>query len=99
MKLRFLGTGTSHGVPVVACTCRVCASTDPRDNRHRSSVVVEGDGGELVLIDAGPEFRLQAIRSGMSRLDAILITHAHADHVHGLDDVRPLTHEIGRAHV
>lgn len=92
MKLRFLGTGTSHGVPVVACTCRVCASTDPRDKRHRSSVVVEGDGGELVLIDAGPEFRLQAIRSGMSRLDAILITHAHADHVHGLDDVRPLTH-------
>jgi phosphoribosyl 1,2-cyclic phosphate phosphodiesterase len=79
-------------VPVVACPCRVCASADPRDKRHRSSVVVEGDGGELVLIDAGPEFRLQAIRSGMSRLDAILITHAHADHVHGLDDVRPLTH-------
>jgi phosphoribosyl 1,2-cyclic phosphate phosphodiesterase len=91
VTLRFLGTGTSHGVPVVACACRVCASTDPRDRRHRSSVVVEGDGGEVVLIDAGPEFRLQAIRSGMARLDAVLITHAHADHVHGLDDVRPLT--------
>jgi phosphoribosyl 1,2-cyclic phosphate phosphodiesterase len=91
LTLRFLGTGTSHGVPVVACTCKVCSSDDPHDSRYRSSVVVEGDGGEVVLVDAGPEFRLQAIRAGLTRLDAILITHAHADHVHGLDDVRPLT--------
>jgi len=91
IKLRFLGTGTSHGIPVPACQCPVCTSTDPRDNRYRSSVVIEGSQGEVVLIDAGPEFRLQAIRAGIRRLDALLITHAHADHVHGLDDVRTLT--------
>jgi len=91
MRIRFLGTGTSHGVPVLGCSCPVCTSTDTRDNRYRSSVLVEGDAGELVLIDAGPEFRLQGLRAGLSRLDAVLVTHAHADHVHGLDDVRPLT--------
>ena len=91
MRISFLGTGTSHGVPVLGCSCPVCTSTDTRDVRYRSSVLVEGDGGELVLIDAGPEFRLQGLRAGLSRLDAVLITHAHADHVHGLDDVRPLT--------
>ncbi len=91
MKLRFLGTGTSHGVPVVGCSCAVCSSTDPRDSRYRTSVIVEGDHGEVVLIDAGPEFRLQALRAHLTRLDAILVTHAHADHIHGLDDVRPLT--------
>ncbi len=91
MKIRFLGTGTSHGVPMVGCSCRVCTSTDPRDSRYRSSVLVEGNDGELVLIDAGPEFRLQALRERLSRLDAVLVTHAHADHIHGLDDVRPLT--------
>ncbi|PKL08376.1 MAG: MBL fold metallo-hydrolase [Spirochaetae bacterium HGW-Spirochaetae-7] len=91
MRLRFLGTGTSHGVPVVGCSCAVCTSTDPRDSRYRCSAIVEGDGGEVVLIDAGPEFRVQALRARLSRLDAILVTHAHADHIHGLDDVRPLT--------
>lgn len=91
MRIRFLGTGTSHGVPVLGCSCPVCASTDPRDSRYRSSVLVEGDAGEAVLIDAGPEFRLQGLRAGLSRLDAVLVTHAHADHIHGLDDVRPLT--------
>lgn len=91
MRVRFLGTGTSHGVPVLGCSCPVCTSTDPRDARYRSSALVEGDSGELVLIDAGPEFRLQGLRAGLSRLDAVLVTHAHADHVHGLDDVRPLT--------
>ncbi|MBN2874133.1 MAG: MBL fold metallo-hydrolase [Spirochaetales bacterium] len=91
MNVQFLGTGTSHGVPVVGCSCAVCRSTDPRDNRYRSSVLVTGDAGEVVLIDAGPEFRLQALRAGLVHLDAVLITHAHADHVHGLDDVRPLT--------
>lgn len=91
MRLRFLGTGTSHGVPVVGCSCQVCSSADPRDSRYRCSVLVEGDHGEVVLIDAGPEFRLQALRAKLTRLDAILVTHAHADHIHGLDDVRPLT--------
>jgi len=91
VRLRFLGTGTSHGVPMVGCSCRVCTSADQRDSRYRSSVLVEGDDGELVLIDAGPEFRLQALRERLSRLDAVLVTHAHADHIHGLDDVRPLT--------
>ncbi|MFH2115560.1 MAG: MBL fold metallo-hydrolase [Spirochaetota bacterium] len=100
MKVRFLGTGTSHGVPVLGCKCPVCTSTDPRDRRYRSSLLVrgvegkgEGEGeGESILIDAGPEFRLQALAAGLQRLDAVLITHAHADHVHGLDDVRPMTH-------
>lgn len=91
MKIWFLGTGTSHGVPVLGCSCAVCTSTDTRDSRYRSSVLIEGDKGELVLIDAGPEFRLQGLRAGLSRLDAVLVTHAHADHIHGLDDVRPLT--------
>ena len=91
MRIRFLGTGTSHGVPVLGCSCAVCRSSDPRDARYRSSVLVEGDGGEIILVDAGPEFRLQALRAGLARLDAVLVTHAHADHVHGLDDVRPLT--------
>lgn len=90
MRLTFLGTGTSHGIPVLGCGCRVCASADPRDTRYRSSALVEGEGGERVLIDAGPEFRLQALRAGITGLDAALITHAHADHVHGLDDLRPL---------
>ncbi|OHD27109.1 MAG: MBL fold metallo-hydrolase, partial [Spirochaetes bacterium GWB1_59_5] len=89
--MRFLGTGTSHGVPVLGCSCPVCTSTDTRDSRYRSSVLVEGGAGEVVLIDAGPEFRLQGLRAGLSRLDAVLVTHAHADHIHGLDDVRPLT--------
>lgn len=90
MRLRFLGTGTSHGVPVVGCHCPVCASSDPRDARYRSSIVVE-DGETRVLVDSGPEFRLQAIRAGLDRVDALMLTHAHADHVHGLDDLRPLS--------
>lgn len=91
MRLVFLGTGTSHGIPVLGCGCAVCSSADPRDKRWRSSVLIEGDGGERILVDAGPEFRLQALRAGIDRLDAVFVTHAHADHVHGLDDVRPLT--------
>lgn len=91
MELEFLGTGTSHGIPVIACSCCVCRSADPRDVRFRSSLLVRGAGGERILVDAGPEFRLQALRAGIERLDALLLTHAHADHLHGLDDVRPLT--------
>lgn len=91
MKLLFLGTGTSHGVPVLGCECPVCHSPDPRDTRYRSSVLLQGDLGESILVDAGPEFRLQALRAGLKRLDAVFVTHAHADHIHGLDDIRPLT--------
>lgn len=90
MEIVFLGTGTSHGMPVIGCRCPACASEDPRDGRWRSSVLVKGRSGERLLVDAGPEFRLQALRAGIDRLDAVLLTHAHADHVHGLDDVRPL---------
>lgn len=91
MKIIVLGSGTSHGVPMLGCACRVCTSTDPRDTRYRASLLIHGDDDERVLIDAGPEFRLQGLRAGLTRLDAVLITHAHADHIHGLDDVRPLT--------
>lgn len=90
MKLTFLGTGTSTGVPTLGCSCSVCLSTDPRNKRMRSSLWVQQEGTSLV-IDTGPEFRLQALGCGLSRLDAVLLTHAHADHVHGLDDVRPLS--------
>jgi phosphoribosyl 1,2-cyclic phosphate phosphodiesterase len=91
MRVRFLGTGTSHGIPVLGCACPVCTSADPRDRRYRTSLLIRGNEGESILIDAGPEFRLQGLAAGLQRLDAVLITHAHADHVHGLDDVRPLT--------
>ena len=93
MKITVLGSGTSHGIPVIGCSCPVCASEDSRDKRMRCSVYIEGNGGERAIIDAGPEFRLQAVRAGVTRLDAIFLTHAHADHVHGLDDVRSLTRE------
>ncbi|MDR0689629.1 MAG: MBL fold metallo-hydrolase [Spirochaetaceae bacterium] len=93
MKLIVLGSGTSHGIPVVGCDCPVCRSGDPRDKRMRSSLYIEGAGGERAVIDAGPEFRLQAIRAGITRLDALFLTHAHVDHVHGLDDLRPLCYE------
>ena len=88
MELEILGSGTSHGVPVIGCDCAVCASTDPHDNRMRASALLRDDDGTAILIDAGPEFRLQALRAGLSRLDAVLITHSHADHIHGLDDIR-----------
>ena len=91
MRITFLGTGTSHGIPVLGCSCSVCSSADPRDTRWRSSALVEGDQGEVLLLDAGPEFRLQALRACITRLDAVFITHTHADHVHGLDDIRPLS--------
>ena len=92
MKIRILGSGTSHGIPVVGCNCPVCTSIDQRDKRMRSAIYIEGKAGETALLDAGPEFRLQAVRAGIRRLDAIFLTHAHADHMHGLDDVRSLSY-------
>ena len=86
-KLTFLGTGTSQGVPMIGCRCDVCTSPDPRDNRLRSSALVEYEG-LTILIDAGPDFRQQMLRAGVSHLDAILLTHNHKDHTGGLDDIR-----------
>lgn len=90
MKLTFLGTGTSFGVPVVGCDCRACTSSDPRDRRTRHGAVVETAGGRL-LIDTPTELRLQLIATGIHHVDAIWFTHAHADHIHGIDDVRVFT--------
>jgi phosphoribosyl 1,2-cyclic phosphate phosphodiesterase len=90
MKLTFLGTGTSFGVPQVGCDCEVCRSDDPRDKRTRVGAVVESRGARI-LIDTPPELRLQLIANGIARVDAILFTHDHADHTHGLDDVRSFT--------
>ena len=87
MRLTLLGTGTSYGVPVIACSCRVCTSDDPRDKRTRAAAFVEV-GGRGFLIDTGPELRLQALRNDVRRVDAVLYTHYHADHVNGLDDLK-----------
>ncbi|MFI5239945.1 MAG: MBL fold metallo-hydrolase, partial [Gemmatimonadales bacterium] len=91
MKLTFLGTGTSFGVPQIGCGCAVCRSPDPRDKRSRVGAIVETDGGTRLLIDTPPELRLQLIANGVDRVDAILFTHDHADHTHGLDDIRAIT--------
>ena len=87
MKVTFLGTGTSQGVPVVACSCNVCQSSDPRDKRLRASVLIEIDNKKLV-IDAGPDFRQQMLRANVTELTAILLSHEHYDHIAGLDDIR-----------
>ncbi len=87
MRLTFLGTGTSQGVPVIACHCRVCRSGDSRDRRLRTSALLEMEGRNI-LFDIGPDFRQQMLREDVEHLDAILITHAHRDHVGGLDDIR-----------
>lgn len=92
MTLSFLGTGTSQGVPVVTCNCPVCLSNDHRDRRLRSSAFLKTDSGSSVLIDIGPDFRYQMLREGIDHIDAILITHAHRDHVAGIDDIRPFNY-------
>lgn len=92
LKVHFLGTGTSQGVPVIACQCHVCLSADPRDNRLRTSVLIEM-GPYNVVIDTGPDFRYQMLRGKVSHLDAILMTHSHKDHIAGLDDVRAFNYQ------
>lgn len=87
MKITFLGTGTSQGVPVIACECNICCSGNPKDKRLRSSVMIETEGNTFV-IDAGPDFRTQMLRAKVKHLDAVILTHAHKDHIAGLDDVR-----------
>ena len=94
LKITVLGSGTSVGVPMIGCHCAVCTSSDPRDNRLRPSVLVSY-GGRSVLIDTTPDFRAQALKWQIPRLDAVLITHAHADHIMGLDDVRPFNFRQG----
>ena len=91
MKLTFLGTGTSFGVPMIGCHCAVCRSPDPRDRRTRVGAVVETDRGTRLLIDTPPELRVQLIANGIDRVDAVLFTHDHADHTHGLDDLRAIS--------
>jgi len=88
VRVTFLGTGTSHGVPMIGCDCDVCRSSDPRDNRLRSSIYVEGDDGLCLLVDTTTDLRQQALRASLRRVDAVLFTHSHADHVMGLDEVR-----------
>lgn len=95
-KLTFLGTGTSQGVPMIGCGCEVCKSTDPHDKRLRSSVLIEHEGHKF-LIDAGPDFRYQMLREGISSVDAILLTHHHKDHTGGLDDIRAFNYLEKRA--
>lgn len=94
MKLTFLGTGTSTGVPSIGCECETCLSEDPRDKRLRVSILVE-HVGKKILVDTSIDFRQQALRAGIRKLDAVLVTHCHVDHVFGLDDIRPLNFRYG----
>lgn len=94
MRLTILGAGSSHGTPVIACNCLTCTSPDPRDRRTRASALVEV-GGRSFLIDTGPELRFQAVREGIRRVDAVLYTHYHADHVHGIDDLKAFNAVLG----
>jgi len=95
MRITFLGSGTSQGVPVIGCKCSVCMSHDKKDKRLRTSALIEVCN-KKILIDAGPDFRQQLLREGVSTLDAILLTHEHKDHIGGLDDVRALNYISGK---
>ncbi|MGA2383841.1 MAG: MBL fold metallo-hydrolase [Gemmatimonadales bacterium] len=90
MRLTFLGTGTSFGIPQIGCSCAVCTSADPRDRRNRTGVAVEANG-KTILVDTPPELRLAMLKAGIGAVDAVLYTHDHADHTHGIDDLRALS--------
>ncbi|NPV01125.1 MAG: MBL fold metallo-hydrolase [Brevinematales bacterium] len=94
-RLIFLGTGTSNGVPVLGCKCEVCTSADPRDNRLRTSAYLETVTGERILFDIGPDFREQSLRHNILRIDGVLVTHPHYDHIGGLDDIRQVNFTMG----
>lgn len=96
MKLKFLGTGTSQGIPVIGCECKVCASQDIKDKRFRTSAILTTEQDKKILIDCGPDFRQQMILNKESRVDAVLITHEHNDHIIGLDDMRPIIFRQGK---
>jgi phosphoribosyl 1,2-cyclic phosphate phosphodiesterase len=95
LKVTFLGTGTSQGIPVITCGCIVCSSQDPRDKRLRTSVMIQ-TGGKTLVVDSGPDFRYQMLRAKVKDLDAILFTHEHKDHVAGLDDIRPFNYMLNK---
>ncbi len=90
-KITILGSGTSTGVPILGCKCPVCQSNDPRNQRLRTSVLLETDRAKTILIDASPDLRTQLLRTQTTKLDAVIITHDHADHTHGVDDLRPFS--------
>ncbi len=96
MKFRFLGSGTSQGVPVIGCHCEVCLSTDFKNKRFRSSGLITTDQHKKILIDCGPDFRMQMLNNHQEQIDAVLLTHEHNDHVIGLDDLRPLIFKNGK---
>ena len=93
MKVTFLGTGTSQGIPVIACDCRVCISENPKDNRLRTSILIEANN-QTIVIDTGPDFRQQMLRENVQKLDAIVFTHQHKDHVAGMDDIRAFNYKF-----
>ena len=92
MKITFLGTGTSQGIPVIACDCAICTSNDTRDKRLRASILIEHKN-KVIVIDSGPDFRYQMLRAKVKHLDAIVFTHEHKDHVAGMDDIRAFNHK------
>ncbi len=95
MEITFLGTGTSQGVPIIGCQCEVCKSTDPKDKRLRSSIMIE-DKGYTFVVDTGPDFREQMLREDVRKLDAVIYTHEHRDHIGGLDDIRGFNFVMGK---
>lgn len=97
MRITVLGCGWSSGVPIVGCDCPVCTSGKPRNARRRVSVLIEGEDGTRVLVDTSPDLRAQLLDAGISTLDAVIYTHGHADHVHGLDDLRPINYRMKKA--
>lgn len=93
MRITFLGTGTSYGIPMAGCDCAVCRSEDPRDKRFRTAILIEA-GGYTLLIDTPPDLRSQCLANDIRKIDAVLMTHAHADHIFGFDDLRPFTNRM-----